>query len=914
MANPIQPALIIGLGGSGIEIVRRFRRRFMEQYPDTPYVRFLGIDTAPQTAPSAEAPQLLDDEFLWAGDFEMPFFVGENYISRFPAIHAWWQGYDHITQGFIAAGAGQRRPVGRLALFVRYDEIKFRLRRHVRNIYSNDSFAALPPQYRRAINVYIVASTCGGTGTGMFLDLAYIARKLVPETVPQAIPWVRGMLLMPSVFLGTGEVPAAHHHQLYANAFGAMAELDFCMTPSETRPPVEYPDGSVDRSNQAFKSCFLLGNQDAQGSIYRRIEDILERGATQLQIELASELTQTGEARIDNVLAKITTPEVQGRSRLYSSFNGDWLELPSSRVISRWTKRYSRRMVERLSAGASTESRGPVAVALDELGKSPAFGHLRAILGGKGIASYLPRVDDYISDLQTIGPDGADARSISQKAASLQADASRQIEKCGLRNAVVTALEGMVAEVDAILGNLLTTSSIADGLKFISVVRDEVDGWLITARLKRQQPGRGWLAEFNDHITDLKAKGIFESKSSYTHRQLECIARALSEAKVEWECRLWDQVTAELEDPARLPQLRRRLDRTREHIDRISSWLPSIATQVARLPEPSVPSGMALESMTDEAIDLAFDDAERVERMDLFARQWTNVALREDIDNSDALFYALWHLANRAVRPVAEDFLKAADIPAREISDRMNRLSPLAVFTPKWQALQGRPQFPQPERLWLIALPERMRPREPDIVSALAPEHRDAQFIRTQGDDRVVMTTQYQGFPLFALAEMIECRNAYKASDFRGRALCFTLPEARDWDIEPIEVAESKLWFAVALATGRIRKVERSYLYASSIDLSGPFNGKPLGDASDDPAEARRRARQEFVDSGLASEVRRHLSNQMRRDSGNQGLCRSLKQWIADQESQAAADPSTYPAEFLPDVALARKYAESISY
>lgn len=41
----VQPALIIGVGGSGIDIVRRFKRRFELLYPETPYVRLLGIDT-----------------------------------------------------------------------------------------------------------------------------------------------------------------------------------------------------------------------------------------------------------------------------------------------------------------------------------------------------------------------------------------------------------------------------------------------------------------------------------------------------------------------------------------------------------------------------------------------------------------------------------------------------------------------------------------------------------------------------------------------------------------------------------------------------------------------------------------------------------------------------------------------------
>lgn len=914
MSNPIQPALVIGLGGSGIEIVRRFRRRFREQYPDTPYVRFLGVDTAPQTADRSDLPKLSDDEFLWAAEFEMPYFVGAGHISRFPYIRAWWQGYDHIPHGFIAAGAGQRRPVGRLAFFVRYAQIKGALQRHVRAIYDSESFTALPQQYKRAINVYIVSSTCGGTGTGMFLDIAYLARKLVPEVAPQAVPWVRGLLLMPSVFLGTESgIPAADHDQLRANAHGALAELDYCMSTSIRRPPVEYPDGLVYRDEQVFKSCFLLGNQDARGAIYRDINAIYERAATHLQIELASELKQTGEAVIDNVLARVgAVPEVQGRARLYSSFNGDWLELPSRRVIARWTKHCATRLVERLSGGAMPEGRGPGTAANEELGGSQGFGVIRALVARGGITSYMPKVVDYVSDLQTVGPEGIDTSVLRAKAAALQSEATRQIERGSLRSNLRAALEQVGDDIDTALGIVLTAGSIADGLKFVSRVREEIDQWVATARQSRYRAGRGWLATFNEIAVNIKPKGLLESKSAFVRRQIDAIGAALSEAEDDWQRELWGQVADELEDPALLPLVRRRLDEKREYLDRVSVWLPSVATGISRIPEPGIPAGMALESMSDPAIDEAIADPMRRERVDQFLRQEISAVLGGTTESAEELLESILHLCVRAVRPVAEDFLVNTRIPAAEIGDRLNQLSPLAVFTAEWRAVEGTPQFPEPQRLWLIALPEHVAASKEAIVSKLSPEHRDTQFVPTQGDDRVVMTTQFHGFPLFALAETAECRRAFDQSDLRGRALRFTLPEAKEWQLEPVGPEEACQWFAIALATERVVRRGREYRYISDARSNGQVVDQLLAEESEEPAEARRRARDAFLSAGLATEVRHYTLSGIDRDGGNQTLYARLIDWCKRQEAAAVTNPSAFPDEFATDVERVRKYAESI--
>src|SRR4026208_2288264 len=114
-----------------------------------------------------------------------------------------------------------RGPSGRLALFVNYASVVRRINEQLREIFSSDVFFALPEEYRKAVNVYIGASTAAGTGAGICLAPAYVSRQVLANQFGKE-PWVRALLLLPSVFLGTGQVTDQNAPNLRANAFGAL--------------------------------------------------------------------------------------------------------------------------------------------------------------------------------------------------------------------------------------------------------------------------------------------------------------------------------------------------------------------------------------------------------------------------------------------------------------------------------------------------------------------------------------------------------------------------------------------------------------------------------------------------------------------------------------------------------------------
>lgn len=914
MASPLQPALIIGLGGSGIDIARRFRRRLHRDYPGAKHVRFLGIDTDPQSQETRDSQRLPDDEFHHAGNFAMAQYVGDAQINNFPQIRSWWRSYTNLPYAFISAGAGQRRPVGRLALFVHFEDIKSAIARQLRAIFQAESFNQLPPEYRRTITVYIVSSTCGGTGTGMFLDLAYVAQQLVPDEMPQVIPKVRGLLLMPSAFIGTGRVPAGSHTALRANAFGALSELDWCMTKTVLRDPVEFGTRtgkwSVRRDELAFKSVFLLGNQDAHGAIYTNWPDLVERGSAHLQITLTSELSKAGQSVLDNVESSMGAKSaVKGRSAMFSSMNADEILLPISRIKARWTKRFAAQLAGRLDEDPTRDAHGPAAASIRELDGSAGFGWLNRMALKDDLRTLVPRLPDYESAATAVDPERPDAEQLIRGAQELQNEGSRRIDRIGFGEQVNAAVRLVSEETDAALRRVLSTGSLDDALLLLTRIRERLDEIGVKAREQRLRLPGNWVPDFGERVRAVR-RGLLQNRAAYARDLSTQASQALGSAALAWERVLWERFSQALEDSINLPLLRTHLERKRSQVERTGALLQSASALIQAVDEPSAAAGMAA-SISDDEIDAAFQQPDRQERLSLFASEGMGALIADESPTAEDIAVTLLTIAERAVANVASDFVAASSIPADRVAERLDRLQPLAVFTPEWDSLtQGSAAAP-PERVALLGLPELMASEEEaqhGIRNRMQVKNRDFGTVPIPDDDRVLMMAQYHGFPLFALAEIGDCKRAYD-SDPSTKELRLTLPDpdARRWSVEPATAHESAQWFAVALALGyvRLNAVVGGYVFREST-----ADERVLNRDERSPERSREQARDEFLRQGLADPFRRVLTGEL--SKGTESLYNRLQEWL-EKESRNLQEKE-YPAAFRVDVAQVSEYAKSIRW
>jgi hypothetical protein len=914
MPQTLHPALIIGLGGSGIEIVRRFRRRFLELHPDTPYVQFLGIDTAPQEQHRGDdVPELADDEFFWASRFDPSDYVGSGTIDDRREMKTWWRGYDGLPLQYVAAGAGQRRPIGRLAFFVHFPDLQHAIRKTIQQIFSSDTYYALETKYKHGLNVYVVSSTCGGTGTGMFLDVATVVRQISRDIQPSKEVKVRGLLLLPSTFIGTGQVAPAAAPALRANAFGALSELDYAMSIStKERGPISYPGGYVaSRAKAAFDSCYLVGNQASSGAVFSDFDTILERAAMHMMIELASPLGPTGATHLDNITSTIReAPDYRGRPRLYSSFAAEWMELPSARLHVRWAKRFAMRTLARLRQTQRGDGEDRVKASFADLWHQTSYGHLRRLMDRDGMKAFLPDVTEEEEALRDIPVEGRAAADLVQRAGLLESRYRKALENVtDVGRGIENSLRSVIDEVEALVGRVLGEGSFQEARALLERIRTELDQWSTQAAADRGRIDAGaWQSEFARRVNELSPSALerFRSaKPGLVRKQASLVEDAISGAQQAAVAALRGRAATSLLAQDGLSSVRSRIEQLRERVERAYAVAEGANAYLERVREPALPPGTDAGELTDDRGDLAFEEPERITILEQQAKApLTRLLEGNEPLTSDTLAARLYELANRVSKDPVDAFLATIPMSPRSVGERVNQLEPFVLFTGQWRSTDGARRT---ARLDLIGVPGRVKAQENEIRAGIEPLRRgDAQIIDHGDPDRVIMTGQTHGFPLFALSEVAECKHAFDAMPGLEQNLRFTLPEpeARRWDITPMSNEEAPKWFALALALKRIKREMQRYGF-----VQGEGVPVPLGQPSENPETARQNARNAFADSGYAAMVSREIEVRASKE-GNEWLKGALRQWIEEEEPRTTSPD--YPAAFRSDFDQVTRFYQSI--
>jgi serine/threonine protein kinase len=258
----IRPALVLGLGGIGLQVLQRFRQAVAESFKgleQVPTLRVLGIDTDPEAAQSATQPDLLNslrpEEVLLTRLNRSSHYVKPRRNGR-SILDGW---FDHqllyripknpLTQGM--------RIMGRLAFCDHYRTIAQRVREELETITHPDSLGNAQRNTNLGLctnrpRVYVVASLCGGTGSGMFIDTAYMVRHQL-KTLGYTEPDVVGVLLLPIVDRNPART------QGLANGHAALIELNHFSLP-DTHYTASFDDrnGQLNETDPPFGRFFLI--------------------------------------------------------------------------------------------------------------------------------------------------------------------------------------------------------------------------------------------------------------------------------------------------------------------------------------------------------------------------------------------------------------------------------------------------------------------------------------------------------------------------------------------------------------------------------------------------------------------------------------------------------------------------------
>lgn len=330
------PTVVIGLGGTGKEILIKVRRMIVESYgalDALPIVSFLHIDTE-QNAKVSESQIVLKQDIslrpaeqVWAKVEDAKAIL--NQLSAYEYLAEWFPGQLKGTDS-ILAGAGQIRALGKFAFTMNYQAIKTSFNNAKARIVGHEKLMLdrWEVQLDKGINIFIVCSLSGGTGSGLVLDMAYNLRDWIPAS---ELPQSSAYLVLPGAFAGLGD-------RVMANAYAALMELNH-YSRSNTRFETQYSPSSGDRiSSQSsqdvpFNFCYLVGNSNDKVT-FPSLGSVLEMVAQNIFLDFSSGFSQYKKLVRDNIRKHWASPDPLGYPQNFISFGLSSIQFPVERVLN----------------------------------------------------------------------------------------------------------------------------------------------------------------------------------------------------------------------------------------------------------------------------------------------------------------------------------------------------------------------------------------------------------------------------------------------------------------------------------------------------------------------------------------------------------------------------------------------------
>jgi hypothetical protein len=407
----IYPTLVIGVGGMGTNTVRAAKRRLRKVWGSETLpgmVQLLALDTEPLVNRLDQEP-LYADEFAYMGKFDATRLVDN--LENHPEIARWWN-YPSIPLGYIHNGAKQLRPIGRLSFFRNYVtfkrllETKYAALDKIRDMETaqNRGFPVMG-NYQL---VYVVGSLCGGTGSGMFMDVAHRVRALVRSNAR-----VVGIFYLPDV-LEEEITSDLQRRRIKANAYAALKELNYFqetqafqeLYPSEQRALPDTPYAP-------FDFIFLVGRTNRNGHSLARKADAENLAAHMIQLTAISHLSsEILGLEVNVVRERMANPnlpagQVVGERRtksghflVYSSFAASALVAPNEAMVEFWRRAFVTDLIRRFAAGPSLQDPRQPMTAEERQRIMTIWQNLLADLRSRYLALNNDRLDEIIVEIE----------------------------------------------------------------------------------------------------------------------------------------------------------------------------------------------------------------------------------------------------------------------------------------------------------------------------------------------------------------------------------------------------------------------------------------------------------------------------------------------------------------------------------
>jgi len=321
----ISKTLLIGLGGTGNLALKYAKKRLYEMYGEgesydkfnIPYIRYLALDTDKEDlqrgiTPKSKLGSLNESEF-----HHMVVVDPKKLLAATPYITREWFPKKNIKAlKTITAGAGQIRSLGRLGFMKNFREIKDKIKSKVEeiNTYKTD------PKFEAAsesLNVIFSFSVAGGTGSGTFLETAYLVKEVLSTMNVKMRS--QAYLILPEIFDKVIDKPIAKK-RIWGNSYAALRELEFCMEGKLKEDIVLAENMKIaidEMSPSPFDIVHLISDRNTEGKEYTEKSHLMELVANNIVLK-SGELDTKSKSEFDNIKRDIDDIEpVKGQQPRY---------------------------------------------------------------------------------------------------------------------------------------------------------------------------------------------------------------------------------------------------------------------------------------------------------------------------------------------------------------------------------------------------------------------------------------------------------------------------------------------------------------------------------------------------------------------------------------------------------------------
>jgi hypothetical protein len=360
---PVTPVIVVGVGGTGMKALLQLKKLIALNRPhgmqDLPALRLLCIDSDDLVRPTVPPDSSIElseisldpvNEYL---KLEIPGNVGYQDLDR---ARSWFPKELEYFIPDLATGCKQYKALGRLLFAWNYRKF-LKLVEPLRSMVDSSLLKKLGVTHLEDPLIFVVTSLCGGTGAGMFLDVAYSLTSLWKKKWNRFNAKVSGLLALPSVFSDITQGT----ERIRSHAYASMKELDHFMNKDVYLDPerafrTDYPylEQPEIHTFSPFDRVFLFDNSNGRVSISSA--QVYEMMARYVYLMVCGELTQDYNS-IDNNL----NPKVRGHYRLlnkptcYSSFGYYSVVFPKSTAVQIAAADLALDLVEQELASAASE-------------------------------------------------------------------------------------------------------------------------------------------------------------------------------------------------------------------------------------------------------------------------------------------------------------------------------------------------------------------------------------------------------------------------------------------------------------------------------------------------------------------------------------------------------------------------------